>query len=359
MSVQTARQIIEAYIERLQSELTFLGTAESGDLVAEIRSLLVDASGDDPVRAAAEITKIGDPAALAASILTEKGLSPAQGMSTAEWWRMGVAVPLDIVVGLAVPAYVAVAAYIFAEFARQSPWALLFGASTFAASLLWSWYVWRPWRTGGARRTAGMVVTGLAVVRAPGFRRVVRSRDLAALGMRSPALGAVFGIASLGVAALMLVWIVFGVYQFVNNPFPMTELANDAAFFEKAADRSGDQRQQARQVLEIMYDSLIQFGENYMGDRAVAGQTLDAYEAVVLRAQKEKISAYKIGELTKVFVGVWKTTVVETTSKGTHTVEYTLAMSLDFRPDLNGQPFDYTTSWTIEDISGEGLVPAP
>lgn len=355
MSGRTSAELIEGYIARLKTELSFLGAAETEDLVAEIRSLLAEAAGEDPERADAEIAKFGEPARLAAGILAEKGLSPADGMSTAEWWRMGIAVPVDILIGLAVPAYVAFPAYMIATQSRPPLWAPALGIAAFALALLWPWYVWRPWRTGGLRVSPGMALTGLTVVRAPGFRRVVRTRDIEALGMRTARRGTAFGLIALSVAVALLGLMWIGFYATVVSP---ASTASKQAAFESIAGTEAEQRGRVVGTVNQMYESLVLFGSNAGGELYVEGSALPAYELLIRRAQDEKISSYEIGKATKLTTGAWKVAVTEKTARGTHGVTLTLTLQVTLQPG-DETSFGYSDIWVIYDISGEGLVPKP
>jgi hypothetical protein len=354
MSARTSAELIEGYITRLKAELTFLGAAEAADLVAEIRSLLVDAAGDDPERAAAEIEKIGEPAQLAAGILAEKGLSPADGMSTAEWWRMGIAVPIDIAIGLSVPLAAAFPlSVIAAEIARGNgvpagplPYAMV---AFFLGALVWPWYVWGPWRTGGPRATAGMAITGLTVVRAPGFRRVVRSRDLAALGMRPPRRSRLSGLVALAVAGILL--ILLG--SVAGAPW-----SSPTAAFEDVAGSREAQRQSVVDTVDQMYDSLVRLGTDVLGERYVQDPALSSYELLIRRAKEEQISAYEIGEPTRLSPCAWKVPVTEKTARGTHKVTFVLTLRVVISPGDENR-VGWTPDWVIYEIAGEGLTPTP
>lgn len=347
---RTAADLIATYIARLKAELSFLGTAEANDLADEIRSLLTEAAHDDADRAAAEIAKFGEPAQLAAGILAERGVSASEGMSTAQWWRMGVAVPLDIFVGLAVPAAVAVPCYAIAANGEPRAWSIALGAAVFACAVAWAWYVWKPWRVGGPRRTAGMALTGLAVVRAPGFRRVVRAKDLEALGLRTSRASAT-GLLAVAVALVMVSLLSYESYLMLETQAPR-------AVFERTAGTEAEQRQQVTQVITSIYDSQVMFGEVVGGEGAVSPIALPAYQTLLARAKKEKLSAYKLGDLTRISLGAWRLPVTETTSLGTHEVVFTITLRILFQPGDDGGPA-YGPDWEIYEIAGEGLAPKP
>lgn len=104
----TAAQTIDSYLDALRRELVARAVADPDGDVAEIRSMLVDAAGDDSQRARAEVDRLGDPAHLARSIAGEAEVGE---MSSAVWWRLAVAAPLDFLIGLAVPLAVVVALF--------------------------------------------------------------------------------------------------------------------------------------------------------------------------------------------------------------------------------------------------------
>lgn len=357
MSEYASAESIEAYVSRLKAELAFLGATEADDLVAEVRSLLAEAAACDPERLESKIARFGEPAELAAAILAEKGLSPAQGMSTAEWWRMGIAVPLDIAIGLVVPAAMAFPAYWIATVAEPRSWAVLLAIAVCTTAIAWAWWVWRPWRTGGLRRTAGMTLTGLSVVRAPGFRKVVRSRDLAALGMRPPAGGSTLGLVALLVAILMLGMLGAQALLALGDPLPATVVERTGAVFSAAAGPQAEQRRQVVQVLDQMYGSLATFGVDALDGRQVVGQTVWAYDIIVRRTQEEKLVSYEIAEPRRVSIGAWKAAVTEKTATATRRVDYTLVLRLDLRPADTAGGFDHTADWVIYEITGDGIVP--
>jgi uncharacterized membrane protein len=179
----SAAEIIERYISRLRAELAAAGAPDTDELVAEIRSLLTEASHGDATAAEAEIERLGEPADLARGILAERGLDATTGMSTATWWRLGIAAPIDLAIGLAVP--FAVAPYLYAIAATGEPRvaAVTVAFVLGALSLTWPFFIWRPWRIGGRALSPGMTITGVAIVRAPGFWRPVSIDELEGMGL--------------------------------------------------------------------------------------------------------------------------------------------------------------------------------
>jgi hypothetical protein len=180
---RSASEIIEIYLSRLRSELTAAGAEDTDDVVAEIRSLLTEAAGDDVEAAAAETERLGEPSELARGILVERGLDPSAGMASGTWWRLGIAAPVDIVIGLAVPLAAALPLYVVGWFGQPRAMSIAIAVALGAVALAWPFFIWRPWRQGGRSLSPGMTLTGLAVVRAPGFWRLVRIDELRAMGL--------------------------------------------------------------------------------------------------------------------------------------------------------------------------------
>ncbi|MDP2183152.1 MAG: hypothetical protein Q8K99_11370 [Actinomycetota bacterium] len=180
---RSVSEIVESYLSRLRVELSAAGAEDTDDLVAEIRSLLTEAAGDDAEVAAIEAGRLGEPAELARGILAERGLDAAAGMSTGVWWRLGLAAPIDMAIGLALPAVVAVPLYVAAWFGQPRAASIVVAIALALVALAWPFFIWRPWRRGGRTLSPGMTLTGLAVVRAPGFWRLARIEELGAMGL--------------------------------------------------------------------------------------------------------------------------------------------------------------------------------
>jgi hypothetical protein len=178
-----AERIVGEYLAQLRSELVAAGAPDADDLVAEIRSLVSEAAGDDPDAASAELERLGSATELARGILAERGLDAGEGVSAGVWWRLGLAAPLDIAIGLSLPVAAALPIYAIAAAGEPRLASISMAVVLGVAALAWPFFLWRPWRRGGRLLTPGMALTGLAVVRAPGFWRLARLRDLAAMGL--------------------------------------------------------------------------------------------------------------------------------------------------------------------------------
>jgi hypothetical protein len=343
---RTSAELIEGYIARLTAELDFLGAAEARELVAEVRSLLVEAAGDDADRAAVEIAKFGEPAALAAGVLAERGLSADGGMTPADWWRMGIAAPVDIAIGLSVPLAALVPTYGVWRAAGTVAWPFTIAITLFfAGTLLWPLYAWRPWWVGGRRLSAGMSLTGITVVRAPGFRRVVRTSDLAGMGLPKPARGWVSGAAALLVAVALITFTGGWIGSMVSSISP-------DAWFQELAGPDAEQMVVARSVAEGAYDSIIKgWPEQTAEDMPLSAA--DNFNELVQQAKADGLVSYAIGQPTRLGPGVWDVPVVEKTRSGTRTV--VLTVNLRVIVQVQG----WQSEWVITEIRGEGLTPRP
>jgi hypothetical protein len=204
---------IEEYVGGLRTELALLGSAESADLVHEVRDMLLDAARDDPERAFAEMERMGAPADLAGTLLAERGITPSAGIPAASWWRLGVAAVIDIAVGLAAPVLIVVFFWsvVATVLATPSTGALIIVlglACALALTLGLSWSYWAPWRDGGTTSTTGMALARISVIKLGGARTVARVGDLKKAGLAVPSVKATSPgvIASAVLAVLFLSW---------------------------------------------------------------------------------------------------------------------------------------------------------
>ncbi len=180
---RSASEIVGIYLSRLRAELAAAGAEDTDDLVAEIRSVLTDAAGDDAEAASAETARLGEPAELARGILAERGLDSSAAVSQGTWWRLGLAAPIDIAIGLAPVLVAALPLYTMIRFGQPRVASIAIALALSLAVLAWPFFLWRPWRRGGGALSPGMTLTGLAVVRAPGFWRLARIDELGAMGL--------------------------------------------------------------------------------------------------------------------------------------------------------------------------------
>jgi hypothetical protein len=178
-----AELVLEGYLSNLRSELVAAGAPDADDLVAEVRSLVTEAAGDDTGGVVIEIERLGDAAELARGILAERGLDASEGVRAGVWWRLGIAAPLDLAVGVSLPLAAALPIYAVAAAGEPRMVSIAMAVVLTLAVLAWPFFLWRPWRRGGRTLTPGMALTGLAVVRAPGFWRLTLLRDLEAMGL--------------------------------------------------------------------------------------------------------------------------------------------------------------------------------
>jgi hypothetical protein len=343
---RTSADLIESYIARLKAEIDFLGATEAQELAAEVRSLLVEASGEDADRAATEIAKFGEPAELAAGILAERGLSSEGGMTPADWWRMGIAAPVDIAIGLAVPLAALVPTYGVWQAAGTVAWPFTIAVTLFfAGTLAWPFYAWRPWWAGGRRLSAGMSLTGITVVRAPGFRKVVRTADLAGLGLPRPTRGWVSGAAALLLAVALITFTGGWIGRMVSSISP-------DAWFQELAGPDAEQMAIARSVADGVYDSVVKGWPEQTAD-GMPLSAADNFDELVRRAKTDGLVSYTVGQPTRLGPGVWDVPVVEKTRSGTRTV--VLTTNLRVVVQVQG----WQSEWVITEIRGEGLTPRP
>ncbi len=184
-----ASEIIDDYLAELRGGLIAGGADDADEVVSEIRSLLVDAATVGPQRAQQEIEQLGDPAELAQTLLVERGRGGTE-MSSGVWWRLGIAAPIDILVGISLPIAAAIPLYVLAVAGHPRIPSVVLALALGAVALAWPFYVWRPWRRGGSR-SPGMIITGIGIVRTTSAWRVVTVDGSSASGpsrMRSLAL---------------------------------------------------------------------------------------------------------------------------------------------------------------------------
>ncbi len=314
---RSASDLIETYLKDLRGELESAGAVQTDDLIAEVRSLLIDAAGGDPTRADGEIARFGEPAALAQGILEERGLDLSKGMSSGVWWRLGVAAPIDIAIGLALPLAAALPIYLSARFGQPRAASIGIAIAAGLGVLAWPFYIWRPWRRGGRALSPGMTLTGLAVVRAPGSWRLARTGELASMGLaprRRMGLALVITL----IAALLLAG-----GSAVGLDFSGAWLASAAISAGLSAAPIGGTPLEAQfqSVADQVYGGLGNAKE--MGGPAAAMQYVAIEAGPALTPLRERIVDRKIGAVLagtpiQVSPGVWTVEVEEYREDGSN-----------------------------------------
>ncbi len=306
---------VDEYLSRLRSELEAAGAQDTDELVDEIRSLLDEAAAQDPEAAARETERLGDPAELARGILAERGLDASAGMSSGVWWRLGIAAPTDLAIGLSVPAAAAVPLYVAAVFGQPRGFSVAIAVALGVATLAWPFFIWRPWRTGGRTLSPGMTLTGLAVVRAPGFWRLVRLAELEAMGLaprRRTALAVVVALFSavLLAGASVIPLDVGGAW--------LADAAISAEFSGKTTGGGVPIEPQLQSVTEQVYIGLMGAPGSEMSTARsyVAPEALSELESLWARVEDEGIRSVRIGEPRQVATGVYRFDVDEFDDQG-------------------------------------------
>ncbi len=346
MTDDRAALLITAYANGLRRELELLGASETTDLVSEVVSMLRDASEGDPEVAAAEIESLGPPEEMASTILEQRGLKTGPGTAAASWWRLGIAAPIDIVVGFALPLASALFALSFTIVGAPTSESdyiarLVLGAVSIAAVGLtgaMAWNYWKPWRTGGTKLTVGMRLAGISVVRVGGTRTVALTSDLEAAGLAHDRGGKVGSVLTLVLAVALLAGAGTFIIRGADTGLPNVEvLAGDVT----------SQQEQVRGTLDTFYSGLIDQSQtdsswpsNYISTNGMGATSMDA----VLRLMRTpQLKSFTIGSMTSTEPGVWRVTVDEQRVTGVRPVLVTMGLRMDWGPDYQG------TTWIVVD----------
>ena len=307
---RTASAVVEEYVSRLRAELAAAGARDTDDLVAEIRSLLSEAAGDDPEAAATEAGRLGEPAELARGILVERGLDASAGVSSGVWWRLGIAAPIDIAIGSALPLAAAVPLYVAAWFGEPRAASMAIAIALGVAALAWPFFVWRPWRRGGRALSPGMTLTGLAVVRAPGFWRLVRVDELGTMGLAPRR-----RIAAATVVALFAVTLLVGA-ALIGLDFGGSWLAESAISAEYSGRTVGGGvplETQLQSVVDQVYIGLMGVDGPAMSTALsyVSREASSDLEPLWQRIERERVRSVRVGEPERIARGVYRFEVQE------------------------------------------------
>jgi hypothetical protein len=345
MTDERAALLIAEYANGLRRELALLGASETTDLVSEVVAMLRDASEGDPEVAAAEIEKLGPPEELARTILEQHGLKTGPGTPAPSWWRLGIAAPVDILVGLAAPsAGIAFAIGVFGSLqqgdgvpAIRAVWAGV-AIAVLALTSSMAWTYWRPWREGGRSTTVGMSLAGISVVRIGGTRTVSLTKDLKAAGLAHARPNRVGTVLTLVIALAVLAWSVSAI---------ATTAVSGAADIDRFAGGMAVQETSVRETVIAFYAQAMDPSNSDPSwpwtfiDRIGVTEEPFATLAAESRAKVPVLGVIK--ETVNASPGVWKVTVEE---RGTTTRTVVLMLSLRVMWDPVGGT---SSSWVISD----------
>ncbi|MDP2400659.1 MAG: hypothetical protein Q8M66_01640 [Actinomycetota bacterium] len=177
---------VERYLETLEGALEALGPDETREVVAEVRSLLADATADAHGDEGAAVEGFGSPTAFAAGVLEERGVLCGESrVSEASSASQTAALAIDVAFSLVAVAFLygfmtmslgTVAYWGYSgPFVTALAWVVV---AAFLGALAW-WWVKR--RRPGYTST-GMEAAGIRRIRVGENTRVVRSRDIPAPG---------------------------------------------------------------------------------------------------------------------------------------------------------------------------------
>ena len=348
MTDERAALLITAYAEGLRRELALLGASEITDSVSEIVAMLRDASEGDPETAAAEIDRLGPPEELARTILEQHGLHTGPGTPAPSWWRLGVAAPIDILVGLAAPAAgVAFAVSVFGAWraggddpAMSAVWALVACIALVLTGAM-AWTYWRPWREGGRSTTVGLTLTGISIVRVGGTRTVALTQDLASAGLDHARRNLAGTVLTLVLSLAVLAWSAGSMAAALAQrsadagAVSVDLLVGDASAQEGAAGRT----------LEDFYAPLMDpslmdssWPTDWVDPAGIDGEPL---ASVVRRMRVPGLQGYRIVSTSNTRPGVWAFTVEEQRAASSRTVLVTFGLRAEWTPD------DVRTDWMI------------
>jgi hypothetical protein len=345
---------IERYVAGLRGELALLGPSASGELIHEIRDVLLDAAKEDPERAFAEMQRLGEPSHLAAALLAERGVAPAGGIPSAEWWRMGIAAVIDIVVGLAAPVLIVVSlwgvtATALADGGIEGIVLAVALVGALALTIALTWRYWAPWRRGGGV-TPGMAVTRIAVIRLGDARTVASAADLRRAGLETPAIKATSPgmIASVLLAVLFLAWAVAA----VSSGAPET---SSAGVVGRYAGSTSSQKDSVSYYVMLCYEAAssdpgdVTWPPISTGDFSTPpeGSFTATLNARFGGTGDVETSGYRIEDMSSPTPGVWTVKVAETPANApARVVRLTYALRIEWNSFQGVTP---RTEWVLSD----------
>jgi len=346
MTDERAALLITAYANGLRRELELLGASETTELISEIVSMLRDASEGDPEVVAAEIENLGPPEELARTILEQHGLKTGPGTPAPSWWRLGVAAPIDIVVGLAAPA--AGIAFAFGVLgsspigdtapAMRALWAAV-SIAVIALTSGMAWAYWRPWREGGRSSTVGMTLAGISIVRVGRARTVALTRDLKAARLAHAQRSRFGAVLTLVIALAVLGWSVSALIAAAVGGAPGVERFVGGATQQERQVRATVDAFYAPQLdPSLMTDPLWSYA---FVDVAATGDV--STESLNARATAHELRSYAIAWATERTPGVWSV-IVDERGTADRTMALMLSLRVQWDPMSGARP-----SWVIVD----------
>lgn len=345
MTDERAALLITAYADGLRRELALLGASEITDSVSEIVAMLRDASEGDPEVVAAEIENLGPPEELARTILEQHGLHTGPGTPAPSWWRLGVAAPIDILVGLALPissAFFAVALAVGSA-GSETEYVIKMGLSALAIvgsviTAIVAWRYWEPWREGGTHNTIGMTIAGISVVRVGSTRTIALTSDLKAAGLAHGGRNRIAATLVAVVTFLILASALTFLVQSADTGYPkVSVLAGDTA----------SQQEQVRSRLDGFYQGLIAnptpdaaWVADYVG---VNGMDAPQMRSVIADMATPAFLSYTVRSIDSPEPGVWVVKVDEKRAGGIRAMTVTVGLRTQWGPGY------LMPTWTVID----------
>lgn len=173
------------YLAELEREVSAaLAPAEVEEVLSEVSSHLLEASGTDPDALHAALTSFGPPRAFAREVLADRGLESPAAIPEAPVWRQSLAFLADVFVAaaslvLVTPIFQILVMRFEPEQAGVGRVEMLVLAGIAAAALAWTVSYWRSRRPGASSASFGLALFGVSHVRVGDVVRRIRAKDLA------------------------------------------------------------------------------------------------------------------------------------------------------------------------------------
>ncbi|MCL5736112.1 MAG: DUF1700 domain-containing protein [Actinobacteria bacterium] len=185
MTVNEPLSASERYLRRLADALEALGPTETSEVLTEVWSHVTDAIADAGSSEEEVLARFGDPEALAARILEERGVGRGgSGAPRAEGWRRIGAVIVDAALWLALVWLFAIPLIGVSMYGLRSYGGAVIAWVVIAAVMGVAAWWWVKKRRERGFTTIGMKAMGLRRVRLGEENRLVRERDIPGLASR-------------------------------------------------------------------------------------------------------------------------------------------------------------------------------